>query len=58
VADWLVDSEPPHGVTELNVRRFGPVCEDRAYAAERARSYKYYYMLRYPTARTVGARAA
>jgi 4-methylaminobutanoate oxidase (formaldehyde-forming) len=49
VADWLVDGEPPHDVTELNVRRFGPVYEDRAYAAERAReSYRYYYMLRYP----------
>jgi 4-methylaminobutanoate oxidase (formaldehyde-forming) len=49
VADWLVDGEPPHDVTELNVRRFGPVYEDRAYSAERAReSYRYYYMLRYP----------
>ena len=49
VADWLVDGEPPHDVTELNVRRFGPVYEDRAHAAERAReSYRYYYMLRYP----------
>jgi len=49
VAEWLVEGEPPHDVTELNVRRFGPVYEDRAYAAERAReSYRYYYMLRYP----------
>ena len=49
MADWLVDGEPPHDVTELNVRRFGRVYEDRAYAAERAReSYRYYYMLRYP----------
>jgi glycine cleavage system aminomethyltransferase T/glycine/D-amino acid oxidase-like deaminating enzyme len=49
VADWLVDGEPPYDVTELNVRRFGPVYEDRPYAAERAReSYKYYYLLRYP----------
>ncbi|PYN75106.1 MAG: hypothetical protein DMD96_28970 [Candidatus Rokuibacteriota bacterium] len=49
LAHWLVDGEPPHDVTELNVRRFGPVYEDRAYAAERAReSYKYYYTLRYP----------
>jgi len=49
LADWLVDGEPPHDVTELNVRRFGPVYADRAYAAERAReSYRYYYMLRYP----------
>jgi len=49
MADWLVDGEPPHDVTELNVRRFGRIYEDRAYAAERAReSYRYYYMLRYP----------
>jgi len=58
VADWLVDGEPPHDVTELNVRRFGPVYEDRAYAAERAReSYKYYYMLRYPHDENEWARA-
>jgi glycine cleavage system aminomethyltransferase T/glycine/D-amino acid oxidase-like deaminating enzyme len=49
VADWLVDGEPPYDVTELNVRRFGRVYDDRAYAAERAReSYRYYYTLRYP----------
>src|SRR5439155_832932 len=49
LADWLVDGEPPYDVTELNVRRFGSVYADRAYAAERAReSYRYYYMLRYP----------
>jgi glycine cleavage system aminomethyltransferase T/glycine/D-amino acid oxidase-like deaminating enzyme len=49
LAEWIVNGEPPYDVTELNVRRFGPVYEDRAYAAERAReSYKYYYMLRYP----------
>ena len=58
VADWLVDGEPPHDVTELNVRRFGPVYEDRAYAAERAReSYRYYYMLRYPHDENEWARA-
>src|SRR5215510_10196740 len=49
LAEWLVKGEPPHDVTELSARRFGPVYEDHAYAAERAReSYKYYYMLRYP----------
>jgi 4-methylaminobutanoate oxidase (formaldehyde-forming) len=49
LADWLVDGEPPYDVSELNVRRFGPLYEDRALAAERAReSYKYYYRLRYP----------
>jgi 4-methylaminobutanoate oxidase (formaldehyde-forming) len=49
MAAWLMDGEAPYDVTELNVRRFGPVYEDRAYAAERAReSYKYYYVLRYP----------
>ena len=49
VADWLVDGEPPYDVTEMNVRRFGPVYADGAYAAERAReSYKYYYTLRFP----------
>jgi glycine cleavage system T protein len=49
VADWLVEGEPPYDVTEMNVRRFGPVYDDRGYAAERAReSYKYYYVLRYP----------
>jgi glycine cleavage system T protein len=58
VADWLVDGEPPHDVTELNVRRFGPVYEDHAYAAERAReSYKYYYVLRYPHDENEWARA-
>ncbi len=58
VADWLVDGEPPHDVTELNVRRFGPVYADRAYAAERAReSYKYYYLLRYPHDENEWARA-
>jgi glycine cleavage system aminomethyltransferase T/glycine/D-amino acid oxidase-like deaminating enzyme len=58
VADWLVDGEPPHDVTELNVRRLGPVYEDRAYAAERAReSYRYYYMLRYPHDENEWARA-
>jgi 4-methylaminobutanoate oxidase (formaldehyde-forming) len=49
LAEWLVNGEPPYDVTELSARRFGPVYEDRAYAAERAReSYKYYYTLRYP----------
>jgi glycine cleavage system aminomethyltransferase T len=42
----------------LNVRRFGPVYEDRAYATERAReSYRYYYMLRYPHDENEWARA-
>ena len=49
VAEWLVEGEPPYDVSELNVRRFGPIYADRAYAAERAReSYKYYYLLRFP----------
>jgi glycine cleavage system T protein len=49
IAEWLVEGEPPYDVTELNVRRFGPVYRDRAYAADRAReSYRYYYILRYP----------
>jgi sarcosine dehydrogenase len=49
VAEWLVEGEAPYDVGEMNVRRFGPVYEDRAFAAERAReSYRYYYMLRYP----------
>ena len=49
MAEWLVDGEPPHDVTEMNVRRFGPVYADAAYAAERAReSYRHYYMLRFP----------
>lgn len=49
IANWIVNGEPPYDVTELNVRRFGPIMEDRAYAAERAReSYKYYYVLRFP----------
>ena len=49
VAEWLVEGEPPYDVTEMNVRRFGPVYDDPTYAAERAReSYKYYYTLRYP----------
>ncbi len=49
IANWIVNGEPPYDVTEMNVRRFGPIMEDRPYAAERAReSYKYYYVLRYP----------
>ncbi|MBE7470056.1 MAG: FAD-dependent oxidoreductase [Anaerolineales bacterium] len=49
VAQWIVNGEPGSNVSELNVRRFGPIYEDRTYAAERAReSYKYYYELRYP----------
>jgi len=49
IANWIVNGEPPYDVTELNVRRFGSIMEDRAYAAERAReSYKYYYVLRFP----------
>jgi glycine cleavage system T protein len=49
IANWVVNGEPPYDVTEHNVRRFGPMMEDYAYAAERAReSYKYYYVLRYP----------
>jgi 4-methylaminobutanoate oxidase (formaldehyde-forming) len=49
VAQWIVNGEPDSNVSELNVRRFGPIYEDRTYAAERAReSYKYYYELRYP----------
>ena len=49
IAEWLVEGEPPYDVGEMNVRRFGPVYEDRVVAAERAReSYRYYYMLRYP----------
>jgi 4-methylaminobutanoate oxidase (formaldehyde-forming) len=49
VAQWIVNGEPGSNVSELNVRRFGPIYEDRTYAAARAReSYKYYYELRYP----------
>ncbi|MBE7551730.1 MAG: FAD-dependent oxidoreductase [Anaerolineales bacterium] len=49
VAQWIVNGEPDSNVSELNVRRFGPIYEDRVFAAERAReSYKYYYELRYP----------
>jgi 4-methylaminobutanoate oxidase (formaldehyde-forming) len=49
IAEWLVEGEPPYDVGEMNVRRFGPIYEDRVFAAERAReSYRYYYMLRYP----------
>ncbi len=49
IAQWIVNGEPPYDVTELNVRRFGPIMADHAYAAERAReSYKYYYVLRFP----------
>ena len=49
IAEWLVNGEPPYDVSELNVRRFGPIFADRQYAAARAReAYKYYYVLRYP----------
>jgi 4-methylaminobutanoate oxidase (formaldehyde-forming) len=49
LAEWIVNGEPPYDVTELSARRFGPLYDDHAYAAARAReSYKYYYALRYP----------
>ncbi|MBI4770070.1 MAG: FAD-dependent oxidoreductase [Chloroflexi bacterium] len=49
LASWLESGEPPYDVTELNVRRFGPLYEDMHVATERAReSYRYYYFLRYP----------
>jgi 4-methylaminobutanoate oxidase (formaldehyde-forming) len=49
LAEWLIDGEPSSDTSELNVRRFGPIYEDQAYATERAReSYKYYYFLRFP----------
>jgi 4-methylaminobutanoate oxidase (formaldehyde-forming) len=49
MTEWIAHGEPPYDVTEMNVRRFGPVYDDPAYAAERAReSYRYYYSLRYP----------
>jgi 4-methylaminobutanoate oxidase (formaldehyde-forming) len=49
ISDWVLRGEPPYDVTEMNVRRFGPIYEDTAYSAERAReSYKYYYVLRFP----------
>jgi 4-methylaminobutanoate oxidase (formaldehyde-forming) len=49
ISDWVLRGEPPYDVTEMNVRRFGPLYEDAAYSAERAReSYKYYYVLRFP----------
>jgi len=49
LAEWLVHGEPPYDVSEMNVRRFGPIYQDQAYAAERAReAYKYYYVLRFP----------
>src|SRR5574341_1531167 len=35
IAEWIVNGEPPYDVTEMNVRRFGSIMEDRAYAAER-----------------------
>jgi 4-methylaminobutanoate oxidase (formaldehyde-forming) len=49
IAEWIVHGEPPYNVSELNVRRFGPIYEDQQLVTERAReSYKYYYELRYP----------
>lgn len=49
LAEWIVNSEPPYDVTELNVRRFGELYRDRHYASERAKeAYKYYYYLRFP----------
>jgi 4-methylaminobutanoate oxidase (formaldehyde-forming) len=49
IAGWITAGEPPYNVSELNVRRFGPVYETQSYVTERAReSYKYYYELRYP----------
>lgn len=49
IAHWVLRGEPPYDVTELNVRRFGSIYEDKAFARERAReAYKYYYVLRFP----------
>lgn len=49
IAEWIVAGEPEMDTHELNVRRFGTIYADRAYATARAReSYKYYYYLRYP----------
>jgi 4-methylaminobutanoate oxidase (formaldehyde-forming) len=49
IASWIIDGEPPYDVTEMNVRRFGPIYRDTAFSAARAcESYRYYYVLRYP----------
>ena len=49
ISQWIINGEPPYDVTELNVRRFGEIYRDRAYASERAKeAYKYYYWLRFP----------
>jgi len=49
LTEWIVEGEPARDTSELNVRRFGPIFEDRAYTTQRAReSYRYYYFLRYP----------
>jgi len=57
LAQWIIQGEPPYDMTELNVRRFGPIYQDRVYASERAKeSYKYYYWLRFPHDETERAR--
>ncbi len=49
ISEWIVNGEPPYDVSELNVRRFGPIYKDRSIATARAReAYKFYYVLRYP----------
>jgi 4-methylaminobutanoate oxidase (formaldehyde-forming) len=49
LAEWIASGAPPYDVSDLDVRRFGPVHDDAAYLTARAReSYKYYYTLRYP----------
>ncbi len=49
MAEWIAEGSPTIDTSELNAHRFGPICTDARYTAERAReSYRYYYLLRYP----------
>lgn len=49
VAEWILHGEPSHDMHEFNIRRFGPIYDDRNYLEARVReAYKYYYYLRFP----------
>jgi 4-methylaminobutanoate oxidase (formaldehyde-forming) len=49
VAEWITYGEPTLDMHEFNIRRFGPIYEDRSFLEARTReAYKYYYHLRFP----------
>lgn len=49
MAEWIAYGDPSQDMHEFNVRRFGPIYDDREYLEARVReAYKYYYHLRFP----------